>query len=209
MMIEKIMVVAPTTAVPISTGLAVALNVLPGAVVFFQQILGAIEIHVEVEVFLDLRFDVRDLLDQREFINRLRVVGDRTVGIDRDRHRPHAEEAEGHQAESEDRRRQHARRHRQSHRADVVGDGHQDHHGQAEVVAGEVARHKARQNSERRSTFLRRLHHFPHVTRVHRGENFHQFRNDRARQRAAGNDRRQLPPLRRVAAQGRDDEMTK
>ena len=29
MIIEKIMVVAPTTAVPISTGLAVALNVLP------------------------------------------------------------------------------------------------------------------------------------------------------------------------------------
>ena len=29
MMIEKIIVVAPTTAVPISTGLAVALNVLP------------------------------------------------------------------------------------------------------------------------------------------------------------------------------------
>jgi hypothetical protein len=28
-MIEKIIVVAPTTAVPISTGLAVALNVLP------------------------------------------------------------------------------------------------------------------------------------------------------------------------------------
>ena len=30
-MIEKIMVVAPTTAVPIRTGLAVALNVLPAA----------------------------------------------------------------------------------------------------------------------------------------------------------------------------------
>jgi hypothetical protein len=29
MMIEKIIVVAPTTAVPISTGLAVALNVFP------------------------------------------------------------------------------------------------------------------------------------------------------------------------------------
>ena len=29
MMIEKIIVVAPTTAVPISTGFAVALNVLP------------------------------------------------------------------------------------------------------------------------------------------------------------------------------------
>ena len=30
-MIEKIIVVAPTTAVPMSTGLAVALNVLPAA----------------------------------------------------------------------------------------------------------------------------------------------------------------------------------
>ena len=36
-MIEKIIVVAPTTAVPISTGLAVALNVLPGAVVLLES----------------------------------------------------------------------------------------------------------------------------------------------------------------------------
>ena len=54
MMIEKIIVVAPTTAVPISTGLAVALNVLPGAVVCFQQVLGALEVHVDVEILLDL-----------------------------------------------------------------------------------------------------------------------------------------------------------
>ena len=49
MMMEKIMVVAPTTAVPISTGLAVALKVLPSAVVLFQQVFGAIEVDVNVD----------------------------------------------------------------------------------------------------------------------------------------------------------------
>ena len=49
-MIEKIIVVAPTTAVPISTGLAVALNVLPGAVVLLEEVLGALEVDVEAEV---------------------------------------------------------------------------------------------------------------------------------------------------------------
>ena len=43
------------------------------------------------------------LLDQRKFVNRLRVVGDRAVGIDRDGDRAHAQESEGHQAEGEDR----------------------------------------------------------------------------------------------------------
>ena len=42
--------------------------------------------------------------DLAQFVNRLRVVGDRAVAIDRDGHRTHAEEAEGHQAEGEDRR---------------------------------------------------------------------------------------------------------
>src|SRR5881409_1460121 len=75
-MIEKIMVVAPTTAVPIRTGLAVALKVLPA-----------------------LLPDVGDLLDHQQLEHGLGVVGHRPVGIHGDRHRPHAEEAEGHQAE--------------------------------------------------------------------------------------------------------------
>ena len=53
-MIEKIIVVAPTTAVPMSTGFAVALKVLPGAVVLLEQVLGALEVHVEAVVLLQL-----------------------------------------------------------------------------------------------------------------------------------------------------------
>ena len=49
-------------------------------------------------------------LDQRQLEHRLRVVGHRAVGVDRDRHRAHAEEAERDEAEREDRRRQHQRR---------------------------------------------------------------------------------------------------
>jgi len=48
-MMEKIMVVAPTTAVPITQVLAVALNVLP-APCSLPEILGALEVHVLIEV---------------------------------------------------------------------------------------------------------------------------------------------------------------
>jgi hypothetical protein len=46
-MIEKIIVVAPTTAVPISTGLAGRLERVAGAVVLLEQILRALEVDVE------------------------------------------------------------------------------------------------------------------------------------------------------------------
>ena len=62
--------VAPTTAVPISTGFAVALNVLP-APSFSSRLLGALEVGSEAEVVLDFGFDVRDLFDQGQFVNRL------------------------------------------------------------------------------------------------------------------------------------------
>ena len=48
-----------------------------------------------------------NLLDQRKFVDRLRVVRDRAVGIDRDRHRAHAQKAESHQAERKHRRGDH------------------------------------------------------------------------------------------------------
>ena len=55
MMIEKIMVVAPTTAVPISTGLAVALKVLPAPSFSSRKCLADSKFGVEAEVLLDLR----------------------------------------------------------------------------------------------------------------------------------------------------------
>ena len=54
MMIEKIIVVAPTTAVPISTGLAVALNVLPAPSFSSRKCLAFSKFGVEAEVLLDL-----------------------------------------------------------------------------------------------------------------------------------------------------------
>jgi hypothetical protein len=53
-MIEKIIVVAPTTAVPMSTGLAVALNVLPSRVVRLEVVLAHLEVGREAEITLDL-----------------------------------------------------------------------------------------------------------------------------------------------------------
>ena len=53
-MIEKIMVVAPTTAVPISTGLAVALKVLPAPSFSSSRCLAALEVDVEAVVLLEL-----------------------------------------------------------------------------------------------------------------------------------------------------------
>ena len=50
-MIPKIMVVEPTTAVPISTGLAVALKVLPAPSILFQEKLGVFEVRLKAELF--------------------------------------------------------------------------------------------------------------------------------------------------------------
>ena len=80
---------------------------IAGAVVLFQHVLGPLEVHVDVVVLLQFALNVGYLLDERQFIDRLCVIGDRAVGIDGDGHRSHAEEAEGHQAEGEYRRRQH------------------------------------------------------------------------------------------------------
>ena len=52
MMIEKIMVVAPTTAVPISTGLAVALKVLPAPSFSSSRCLARSKLTSQPSVFL-------------------------------------------------------------------------------------------------------------------------------------------------------------
>ena len=110
MMIAKIIVVAPTTAVPISTGLAVALKVLPAPSFSSSSSFATVKFDREAVLLLELCLDAGDLFDLRQLVDRLRVVGDRTVRVDGDRHRAHAEEAERDQAEREDRRRHHQRR---------------------------------------------------------------------------------------------------
>ena len=107
MMIEKIIVVAPTTAVPISTGFAVALKVLPAPSFSSSRSLARSKFDVDVEVLLQFLSMFGNLLDQRQFVHRLRVVRHRAVGIDGDGDRAHAQESERHQAEREHRRGDH------------------------------------------------------------------------------------------------------
>ena len=106
-MMEKIIVVAPTTAVPMSTGFAVALKVLPAPSFSSRKCFALSKFGSNPKSLLHLGLDVRDVLDERELVDGLRVVGHRAVGVDRDGDRAHAEEAEGDEAEGEDRRGHH------------------------------------------------------------------------------------------------------
>ncbi len=97
-------VVAPTTAVPMSTGLAVALKVLPAPSPFSSRYLAFSKSASKPKSRLMSALMSLARFDLAQFINGLGVVGDRAVAVHRDGHRPHAEEAEGHEAEGEDRR---------------------------------------------------------------------------------------------------------
>src|SRR5208283_5264862 len=175
-----------------------------GAVVGFQEILGALEIHVDVVVLLQFRLDVGNLLDHRKLKHGWRGVGDRTVGIHGDGYRPHAEEAESHQAESENRRRTHHVGEPQV--ADQVADGHKADDRTAQVVAREIAGHKSGEDAQGCPALLRGDNHFFYVARFRRGEDFDQFGDDRSGQGAAGDDGGKLPPLGRVAAEGGNNQ---
>ena len=203
-MIEKIIVVAPTTAVPISTGLAVALNVLPAPSFSSSRCLARSKFTSKLKSLLELRLNVRNLLDQRQLENRLRVVRHRAIGIDRDGDRAHAQESERHQTKREHRRRQQSWQLRQSHRADVVADPISANHRQTQPVGGEIAGHEARQNTSDAPPSCAEVTTSSHVPRFGRSEHLHQFRNDRAGQRAAGDDGRQLPPQRARHRPGRE-----
>ena len=155
------MVVAPTTAVPMSTGLAVALKVFPAPSFSSRRMLGRFEVDVEAVVPLQRAFDPGKGLDHRQLEHGLRVVGDGTVGVHRDRHRPHAEEAEGHQAEGEHRRREHERAEAQ--RAHQVRDAHEHHDDDPEPVGAEIAGDEAGEDVQRGPAFARRDDDFLHV----------------------------------------------
>ena len=134
---------------------------ISGAVVFFQQFLGAFKVGVDFEIFLQFLLDVRNLLDQRQLVHRLRVVGYWPVGIHRDRYRAHAQEAERHQSERKHGSGDHQRT--EALQAHQVADRHQCHHGQPDVIRRKISSHEARQDAQRRAAFFRRRHHFAHV----------------------------------------------
>ena len=84
------MVVAPITAVPIRTGLAVALKVLP-AESFFPAVPCRSQNRGGSRSLFDFLVNSLNLFDLRKFKHRLSIVGNRTVAVDGNRHRTHAE----------------------------------------------------------------------------------------------------------------------
>src|SRR5438132_4855429 len=151
------------------------LKCIAGAIIVFVQVLSALEVHINVEISLEILLGIRNLFDQRKLINRLRVVGHWPVRIDSNRHRSHSQKSKRHQTKGEHWRRHHQRT--QTHCAEVVSDGHQNDHRKSEVVSREISCHKAGKNIQRRSALLGRNHYFFHVPRFRRSEYFQQLRD--------------------------------
>src|ERR1017187_2476077 len=175
-----------------------------GAVVLFQVFLGLFEIHSEAEVLLDVLPDIGQGLDHGEFVDGLGVVGDGAIAIDGDGDRSHAEEAEGHQAEGEDRWGEHDAA--DEHRAHVIADAHEGQHGEAQPVSAKVAGHKAGEDVERRTAFARAGDDLADVARVGGGEDLDELGDEGAGEGAATDDGGELPPHALVAAELGDHE---
>ena len=60
------------------------------SVVLLEQVFGPIELHVEAEFALETFLDAGNLFDDRQFEDRLGIVRNRTVRVDRNRDRAHA-----------------------------------------------------------------------------------------------------------------------
>src|SRR5450432_1828231 len=169
-----------------------------GAIVLLEQVLGALEVHVPAVALLDLLLDARERLDDRQLVHRLRVVGHGAVRIDGDRHGAHAEEAEGHEAEGEDGGRLHDVA--EAAHAHEVGDAHEYDEYDTHPVGAEVAGRERREDVQRGSPLARGRDDLLDVLRRGRGEDLDHLGDDGARERAARDDRRELPPKRLVAA---------
>ena len=208
-MIEKIIVVAPTTAVPISTGLAVALNVLPAPSFSSSRSFALSNCTLRPKSFFSscLMPGMLSITDSSNTDCALSVTG------------PYESTAivTGPMPRKPNATRPNANTAGASIRSDIdVLDALtkyaidiSDTMLRPEPVGAEVAGHEAGQDVERRSALPRRGHDLPHVARLDRGEDLHQLGDDRARQRAAGDDRRQLPPQRAVAEIGDQQAATR
>ena len=162
------------------------------AVVGLEEVLGAFEVGADAVIAFQFLLDAGDLLDGGQLEHRLGVVGDGTVGVDGDRHGPHAQETERDQTEREHRGGDHELA--QPHGRDDEAQPHQSGDRQPDPVAGEVAGHQAGEDVQRRPALVGGDHDLAGVAGVGGGEHLHQLRDQRPGQGAAADDQRQLPP---------------
>ena len=163
-----------------------------------QEVLGHLPPGSEAELGLHLLVDVGQLLDGRQLVDALGVVGDRPVGVDGNRHRAHAEETEGHQTEGEDgplhlAHRAHVTQARSGSRDQKCGT-HEGDDRHTQPVSGEVAGHQTRQDVQRRPALLGAGDDLAHVTGVGGGEGLDQFGDEGSGQGAARDDDGEFPP---------------
>ena len=123
-----------------------------GAVIFLEQVFGRGEIGREPVAVPEFLLHARNVLDERQLEDRLRVVGHRSVRVDGNRHRSHPQKSERDQTERKYRRRLHQRGERGAH---GVGNAHQSGDHEAEPVRAEVAGDQPGKDVQRRAAFTR------------------------------------------------------
>ena len=111
-----------------------SLEGVAGSVIGFQQVLGALELHIDVVVLLQLSFDPGNIFDQRQLVDGLSIIGNRPIGIHGDGDRPHAQEAEGDQAKREDGRSEHQASAIGCPGAEVIAQSHERDHAESQPV---------------------------------------------------------------------------
>src|SRR5204863_1538865 len=126
---------------------------------------GFAELRLEPVVIAQLLRDSGLLLDERELIDRLGVVGHWPVRINRDCYWPHTEESKRHQTKCKNRWSDHQRA--ETRGADQESDRHEEHDRQPKPVGAEVSGYEAGENIERCASLTRRRHDFLDVRGVH------------------------------------------
>ena len=161
------------------------------------------EVGLETEVPLDLFLDAGNVLGLGQFEDGLGVVGHGAVAVHGDVDRAHAQEAERHQAEREDRAdadQRPARHELHAHdvvkplQADEEGHGHEARDEDALPEGAEVAGHQPDRIVSEAPPSREAVTISWTCLEWRAGEDLGELGNEHGRQGAATDDRRQLPP---------------
>ena len=163
-----------------------------GPVVGFEVEFTHFEIGIESEIPLDLLLDAGDVFGLRQLEDGLGVVRYRTVAVDRDVDRAHAEESVGNQTEGENRRI--VDDFSRYEKADEVRDAHEEGDQHAHVEGAEVTGNDTGQDGKGCTALARRGHNLLHVLRFGAGEYLGELGDENCRQRTAADDHGKLPP---------------
>ncbi len=171
---------------------------VPCAVARLEEVLGLLEVGSDTEVLLHHVLGVGTGLDHGQFIDGLGVIGNRTEAVDGNRHGTHAEEAEGHEAEREDRGRKLEGIRKDGHHRGClgheIGDEHEEQNRQAFPEGGEIAGNQTGENVQRSAALAGGVDALLAVAGTCAGEDLGEFRNQRAGNGPAADDDGQGQP---------------